>query len=215
MGNFNIGFTQYLKQRYSFQGRVNCNIGTSKTAARLVSAHIQGARAGDKNVVETDWRFESNAAPVTQQQDEDREPAPNRPAASTAPQSELQLARAQARAEAPISRAYCQNDPILKQVFSCPNFAQAVTAFRVAHSNDAGAKEPLERLLDDPGFTCTTCVTGPQVFTYVNRRAMAEKLSGPVKTCLLPTLEKTLNNNIHHIRELDRFWHESVAKCSQ
>ena len=216
MGNFNNGFTQYLKQRYSFQGRVNCNMGTGSTVARLVSAHIQGARAGNKNVVQTDWRFESSAASVTQQQDEDREPTPARPAAApTAPQSEIQLARAQARAEEPQSRAFCQNDPILKAVFSCPNFSAAVTAFRVAHRNDAGAKEPVDRLLDDPNFACTACVTGPQVFTYVNRRAIAEKLNGKVKTCLVPTLEKTLNNNIHHIRELDRFYKESVAQCSQ
>jgi hypothetical protein len=215
MGNFNIGFTQFLRQRYSFQGKVNCNMGTHKTATRLVNAHIQGARAANKTVVETGWHFESRAAPVTQQQDEDREPAANRPATSTAPQSELQLARAQARVEAPISRVYCQNDPILKLVFSCPNFAQAVTAFRVAHRNDSGVKEPLDRLLDDPNFACTTCVTGPQVFMYVNRRAAADKLNGKVKPCVVSTLEKTLNNNIHHIRELDRFYRESVAQCNQ
>jgi len=215
MANFNIGFTQYLKQRYSFQGKVNCNMGTRPTSTRLVNAHIQGARAANKDVVQTDWQFNPNVATVTQQQDEDREPAPNRPAASTASQSELQLARAQARAEAPMSRAYCQNDPILKEVFSCPNFSQAVTAFRVAHRNDSGAKEPLDRLLDDPDFACPACVTGPQVFMYVNRRAMADRLNGKVKTCLVPTLEKTLNNNIHHIRELDRFYKESVAQCNQ
>jgi hypothetical protein len=40
-------------------------------------------------------------------------------------------------------------------------------------------------------------------------------LNGKVKTCLYRTLEKTLNNNIHDIRELDRFYKESVATCSQ
>jgi len=215
MGNFNISFTQYLKQRYSFQGRVNCNTGTRPTAARLVAAHIQGARAANKNVVETDWHFESSAASVAQQQDEDREPAPARPAGPTAPQSEIQLARAQARAEGPQARAFCQDDPILKAVFSCPNFSEAVIAFRVAHRNDAGATEPLARLLDDPNFACSGCVTGLQVFTYVNRRAIAEKLNGPIKTCIVSTLTKTLNNNIHHIRELERFYKESVAQCSQ
>ena len=98
---------------YSFQGKVYCNMGTSKTATRLVAAHIQGARAANKRVVETDWHFESNGASVAKQQDEDREPAPARPLAPTVPQSELQLARAQARAEEPMSRAFCQNDPIL------------------------------------------------------------------------------------------------------
>ena len=215
MGNFNIGFTQWLKQRYSFQGNVYCNMGTSKTARRLVAAHIQGARAANKKVIETDWHFESNATSVTQQQDEDREPAPARPVAPTAPQSELQLARAQARAEEPQSRAYCQSDPILKTVFSCPNFAQAVTVFRVAHRNDDGAKEPLDRVLEDPNFACTACVTGPQVFAYVNHRAMADNLNGQVKTCLYRTLEKTLNDNIHDVRKLDRFYKESVATCSR
>jgi hypothetical protein len=215
MGNFNIEFTQWLKQRYSFQGKVYCNMGTSKAAKRLVAAHIQGARAASKKIIETDWHFESNAASVTPQQDEDREPAPARPVAPTAPQSELQLARAQARAEEPMSRAFCQNDPILKTVFSCPNFAQAVTVFRVAHRNDDGAKKPLDRVLKDPNFACPACVTGPQVLAYVNHRAIADKLDGKVKTCLYRTLEKTLNDNIHEIRELDRFYKESVATCSQ
>jgi len=77
-------------------------------------------------------------------------------------------------------------------VFSCPNFAQAVTVFRVAHRNDGGAKEPLDRVLEDPNFACTACVTGPQVFAYVTHRAMADKLNDKVKTCLYRTLEKTL-----------------------
>jgi len=84
----------------------------------------------------------------------------------------------------------------------------------VAHRNDAGATEPVARLLDDPNFPCTGCVDGVQVMTYVNRRAIAEKKPGQVSHCVVPALTKSLNNNIRHIKELERFYQEAVTQCS-
>jgi hypothetical protein len=216
MGNFNIGFTQYLKQRYSFQGRVNCNMGTSNTAARLVSGHIQGARAGNKNVVQTDWHFESSPVPVTQQQDEDREPAPNRPLiVPQVSQSELQQARAEATGERPVSRDFCQKDPVLSKIFSCHGFAQAVFVYRVAHRADAGPKEPVESLVDDPKFQCQGCVNGVQVMTWVRRRILDEKLNPSSQNCIVSTLTKTLNSNTSQIRShLENFYKSAVAACN-
>ncbi len=40
-----VGFTQYLKQKYSFQGGVDCNVETPTTSQRLVDARKEGARA--------------------------------------------------------------------------------------------------------------------------------------------------------------------------
>jgi len=217
MANFNIGFTQYLKQRYSFQGRVNCNMGTRKTATRLVAAHIQGARAANKNVVETDWHFDSNVSSVTQQQDEDREPAQNRPlVVPQVSQTELQQARAEATSERPVSRNFCQKDPVLSKIFSCPDFAQAVFVYRVAHRADAGAKEPVESLVDDPKFFCQGCVNGVQVMTWVRRRILDEKLNPSSQNCIVSTLTKTLNSNTSQVRShLENFYKSAVVACNQ
>lgn len=217
MANFNIGFTQYLKQRYSFQGRVNCNMGTRPTATRLVNAHIQGARAANKNVVETGWHFESSAASVTQQQDEDREPAPSRPSVVLqVSQTELQQARAEANRERPISAEFCRKDPALSKVFSCANFSQAVFAYRVAHRADAGATEPVEKLVVDEKFPCTGCIDGTQVMFFVRRRALTEKLNPKTQNCTVSTLTKTLNNNTAQVRHrLEEFYQNAVAQCNQ
>ena len=216
MGNFNIGFTQYLKQRYSFQGKVNCNMGTHPTAARLVAAHIQGARAANKNVVETDWHFDSNVSSVTQQQDEDREPAQNRPlVVPQVSQTELQQARAEATTERPVSRNFCQKDPVLSKIFSCPEFAQAVFVYRVAHRADAGAKEPVESLVEDPKFPCQGCVNGVQVMTWVRRRMLDEKLNPSSQNCIVSTLTKTLNGNTSQVRShLENFYKSAVTACN-
>jgi hypothetical protein len=216
MANFNIGFTQYLKQRYSFQGRVNCNMGTHKTATRLVAAHIQGSRAANKNVVETDWHFDSNVSSVTQQQDEDREPAQNRPVVvPQVSQTELQQARAEATSERPVSRNFCQKDQVLSKIFSCPDFAQAVFVYRVAHRADAGAREPVESLVDDPKFPCQGCVNGVQVMTWVRRRTLDEKLNPSSQNCIVSTLTKTLNSNTSQVRShLENFYKSAVAACN-
>jgi hypothetical protein len=84
MGEWNIGFTQFLKGKYSFGGRVYCNMGTSETARRLVNAHLDGARAGGRRVVETEWKYDASQAITSASrpadQDDDR-PTPHRPAA--------------------------------------------------------------------------------------------------------------------------------------
>jgi hypothetical protein len=216
LSSWNIGFTQYLKQRYSVAAKVNCEVATRPAAMRLVSAHEQGARAANKTIVNTGWRLDPNTVATAPQQDEDREPPPtSRPAAPQASQTDLQQARAAATTERPASAGYCRNDPILSAVFSCADFSQAVFAYRVAHRADSGAKEPVGRLLDDENFQCTGCVNGVQVMTYVQRRARAENVDPKAVHCVVATLTKTLNQNIHHMRELDRFYKESVAQCNQ
>src|SRR5262249_50867215 len=54
------GFTQFLKDKYSFPGRVYCNMGTAETARRLVNAHLDGARAAGRRVIETDWKYDAS-----------------------------------------------------------------------------------------------------------------------------------------------------------
>ena len=110
---------------------------------------------------------------------------------------------------------YCRKDPILSAVFSCPNFANAVVAYRVAHHADAGSQTPLEKLLGSENFACTGCVNGVQVMIWVNRHAAAEKLHPPVTTCTVQTLTKTLNNNTPRIRHLEEFYKDAVAQCSR
>src|SRR5262245_64390863 len=54
------GFTQFLKGKYSFQGRVYCNMGTADIGRRLVNAHLDGARAAGRKVIETDWKYDAS-----------------------------------------------------------------------------------------------------------------------------------------------------------
>jgi hypothetical protein len=58
LSQWNMGFTQYLKQKYSYQERVvNCNLAALSNAQRLLNAHEEGARAANKKVVETGWKL--------------------------------------------------------------------------------------------------------------------------------------------------------------
>jgi hypothetical protein len=81
------GFTQFLKDKYSYSGRVYCNMGTAESAQRLVNAHLEGSRAGGKRVVETNWKYDASQATNKSpsrpaEPDEDRVPA-QRPATQT------------------------------------------------------------------------------------------------------------------------------------
>ena len=44
------GFTDFLKGKYSFQGRVYCNMGTAESGQRLVDAHLDGSRAAGRSL---------------------------------------------------------------------------------------------------------------------------------------------------------------------
>ena len=72
----------------------------------MYDARREGARAANKNVVDTGWHYEPNTASSNPKpvQEEDREPAPVRPSGPSTPpasQSELQQARAAAQGERP------------------------------------------------------------------------------------------------------------------
>ena len=216
MGNWSIGFTQYLKQKYSFAGRTYCNIGPRPTAERLVSAHLQGARAANKNIVETGWRFDPKTVATARQEDEDREPAPTRPNTPQAPPSELQVARAEVQKDVALAAEFCRSDPILKLVFYCPNFSHAVYTYRMAHHADVGAKEPIAKLVEDENFPCKGCIADVQVMTWVRHRATAEGLNNKTTECTVKALTKTLNANTAQVhRHLEQFYKDSVAQCNQ
>jgi hypothetical protein len=104
---------------------------------------------------------------------------------------------------------------VLSKIFCCPDLAQAVFVYRVAHRADAGAKEPVESLVDDPKFPCQGCVNGVQVMTWVRRRMLDEKLNPSNQNCMVSTLTKTLNGNTSQVRShLENFYKSSVAACN-
>jgi len=53
---WNIGFTQYLKEKYGYQGAVDCNADRASTAKAIVASRLHGARAGNRKIADTQWK---------------------------------------------------------------------------------------------------------------------------------------------------------------
>jgi len=53
---WNIGFTQYFKEKYGYQGAVDCNADRASTAKAIVTSRLDGARAGNRKIVDTQWK---------------------------------------------------------------------------------------------------------------------------------------------------------------
>jgi len=152
------GFTDFLKGKYSFEGRVYCNMGTNESARRLVNAHLDGSRAAGRKVVETGWKYDSTQAmsqsrPVAQ--DEDREPA-RRPAAQP---PNLQ-ARDFSIKENPGVTAYCVRDRVMAAAFDCDCLRRQIATYRKDHVSDTlgASPTPLEELFKGDKFDCRSCI---------------------------------------------------------
>ncbi len=159
MSEWNIGFTQFLKGKYSFQARVYCNMGTAETARRLVNAHLDGARAGGRRVVGTEWKYDPSQAPTSvsrpADQDDDRQPA-QRPAAQP---PNLQ-ARDYVLKEDPLVRSHCVSDRLMASAFDCDCLRRQISAYRLSHVSDtlSASATPLEELFEGKKFDCRSCI---------------------------------------------------------
>lgn len=151
------GFTDFLKGKYSFQGRVYCNMGTNESARRLINAHLDGSRAAGKKVVETGWKYDASQVTSSRPpaQDEDREPA-QRPAAQPA---NLQ-ARDFANKETPRVTAYCVHDRVMAAAFDCDCLRRQIATYRKDHVSDtlSASPTPLEELFKGDKFDCRSCI---------------------------------------------------------
>jgi hypothetical protein len=154
------GFTQFLKGKYSFQGRVYCNMGTTERARRLVNAHLDGSRAAGRRVIETDWKYDasqvtnsSSSRPADQ--DEDR-PAAQRPAAQP---PNLQ-ARDFAIKEGPHALSHCVGDRLMASAFDCDCLRRQISTYRLNHVSDtlSASPTPLEELFKGEKFDCKSCI---------------------------------------------------------
>ena len=53
---WNVGFTQYLKEKYGYQGAVDCNFDRASTAKAIVTSRLAGASAANRKIVDTQWK---------------------------------------------------------------------------------------------------------------------------------------------------------------
>jgi hypothetical protein len=153
------GFTAFLKNKYSFDGRVFCNMGSAVGARRLVNAHLDGSRAAGHRVVDTEWKYDASQTTSTSAarppQDEDRDPAP-RPAAQP---PNLQ-ARDFAVKEHPRSLAICVADRPMAAAFDCQCLVRLISRYRLDHVSDtlSASPTPLEELYKGERFDCKSCI---------------------------------------------------------
>jgi hypothetical protein len=203
------GFDQLLRQKYSFNGQVYCNVGSPQEDERIMGARLAGARAAGKKIVNTGWKYDSAAVATTAppQRDSDPEPA-QRPA----PPNPSRAASDNALKEQPDSKAYCQKDPAMSQVFICDNFSRVVYNYRMAHVNEAF--EPLASLVAAHKLNCAECIDNTRVSLWVENRGAADKLSPKVTNCVSQNVIVTLYKT-PEASQLREFYKQAVATCSK
>jgi hypothetical protein len=176
---WNRGFSQFLASKYGFQGAAECAVGMPRSRAlRHYSFHVQGARAGNKKVVETGWELGTAApssAAATPNEQKDREPA--RPPAA----APLQDVRAFATKEAPEVLAYCQNDRALYRGLDCYKVQRVVYNYRIEHAAD-GTPEPLTTLLEK--LDCSSCVDNVRTPAWAKQQAHGSGNQPAVSECV-------------------------------
>jgi len=132
-------------------------MGTAPGAQRLVNAHLDGARAAGKKVVETGWKYDASQVSTSRPAaaDEDREPA-QRPAAQP---PNLQ-ARDFVIKENPRVTAYCVHDRLMASAFDCDCLRRQISTYRMNHVSDtlSASPTPLEELFKGEKFDCKSCI---------------------------------------------------------
>jgi len=155
--NWNRAFGKFLADKYGLKAEASCDVGTTLAwAERRVKLHIQGARDGDRKVVETGWEWATNpaSAPAAKPADDDREPAAPPPP----PPPPSAQARAFATKEVPDVMALCNNDRMLSGAFDCNLVSRVVYNYRLAHWSAGATPEPLAQLFTGDKLDCSTCV---------------------------------------------------------
>jgi hypothetical protein len=98
----------------------------------------------------------------------------------------------------------------MSAIFNCDNFGRAVYNYRMAHINEPPA--PLATVVAK--LNCVECVDPVRVSSWVQNRAMADKLSGKVTNCVtqnvIVNLQKTPQAN-----RLKESYSEAVATCGR
>ena len=209
LSNWYRGFDQLLKQKYSSKEQVYCNVGSPQEDERIMSARVAGARAAGKKIVNTGWKYDSAAVATTAPAPRDNDPEPvQRPA----PPNPSRAASDNALKELPDSKAYCQKDAAMSQVFICDNFARVVYNYRMAHTNEA--PEALASLVAAHKLNCAECIDNTRVSLWVEKTAAADKLNPKATNCVsqnvIVTLYKTPEAN-----QLREFYKQAVASCSK
>jgi hypothetical protein len=148
-------------------------------AQRHYSFHVQGARAGDKKVVETGWELGAAApspAAAPNEPSAGREAA--RPPAAATPSQNVRDFATKETAEV---LAYCQNDKTLRAL-DCYKVQRAIYNYRMAHAADAN-REPFAALLADDKLDCSGCADG-RLSGWAKQQASAARLTQVVAECV-------------------------------
>ena len=202
------GFSKFLRKKHNFWGRVDCNVAAVTDVQRLMNAHIEGAHAAGRKVVDTGWRYfpdEIGNMPTPPRPDYDPEPL----------QRQLLKTRELAGKEWRDSLTYCRKDRWFSAVFRCDAFARAVYNYRVAHATNPDSQwEPLTSLVASDKLNCDRCIDKTRVDFWIKEHAADAKLSTPVTSCVTQSVMNTLYKKPQP-RLLKQYFDEAVEACNK
>lgn len=135
---------------------LRCSNGTLDQARRLLKARADGARAADRKVVDTGWKYGDPAAANAPAAKADPDPEPAAPPPPPPPPSAQ--ARTFATNEMSEVMALCNNDRMISGAFDCSLVSRAVYNHRLAHWSADATPEPLAQLFAGDKLDCTTCL---------------------------------------------------------
>jgi hypothetical protein len=174
-------FSRFLAQKYGFKGGGSCNIGNATVADRWVKLHVQGARDGNRKVVETGWEPGMAQSSAAVPKPVDNDPEPPRPAPPPAPPSAQ--AREFATKEMPDVTAKCNSDRVLSGAFDCGMVARTVYNYRLATWGKGATPEPLDQLWSGDTLDCSQCVR-PFAAAWAASRAQSQGLPQAPAQCV-------------------------------
>jgi hypothetical protein len=212
--NWERQFTQFLTQRYSFKGRIYCNLDSD----RRLNARMQGAREGENKVVDAGWKVGASAsvAPgrsnTTAEADDDR-PRPQK--SPTAQPASLQ-ARNVAIKEVPAASAACEGNRMMAGEFDCHCVQGRIYDFRISHPEDtvSSTPQPIARLLTGNEVAYGTCVTEWKVKMWAKSEAMSHRLNPTAAECAANKLVALLHEKAAPSRASEVF-DEALHACSK
>jgi hypothetical protein len=208
---WNRAFSQFLAGKYAFKGEVSCPIGMPQVRAqRLFSFHVQGARAGNRKVVETGWELGTTTpSSAAAKPNEDREPA-RAPAPAATPSQQV---RDFAAKETPQAMAYCQKDRATEWALDCYKVQRAIYNYRLAHAAD-GTPEPLEALLTGDKLDCSDCVDNMRTPGWAKQQAHAAGNKPAVVECVAQRIVATFQAK-PYVSRLKEAYEATLAACKR
>jgi hypothetical protein len=214
--NPSTDYFRFLQQKYAFKGNFKCSSINEQQAKLYLNARLAGARAGDKQLVNTGWppaNFSTTADASNDRYKDNDQPAQRPTTNQPTPSAQV---RDIASKEVTPALAYCHNDLVMGRGYDCACLQVKIYDYRVKHPAETLKGTPtLASFFDGKLFQCDKCINAYLAKDLARNAAYRAGLKTPAaRDCAAEKFVSALQANPMPSRAQEEL-NTAIKECKQ